>query len=193
MLDCVETESLIKILGKLDTLYLEKSPPIEVRKVYPDSLVKCIASIPKEDISIRCNTVTGYYEANKRLRAIYPDLSFDEKHDPPPPSNSSSTPGPPVRPQIGNDCIIAPSVKIGDRTSIKKSSIGSNCIIGEKVKITNSVIMDDVKIQDGCTVQGSIVCSKALIGANAEIKECVVTAGHEIVGVGKYSFVVVKG
>ena len=51
--------------------------------------------------------------------------------------------------QISADSKVAASVRVGERTSIKKSAVGPHCVIGKNVKIAGCVIMDHVEIKDG--------------------------------------------
>lgn len=51
---------------------------------------------------------------------------------------------------ISSDSKIAASVRVGERTAIKKSVVGPHCVIGKNVKIAGCVIMDHVEIKDGC-------------------------------------------
>ncbi|XP_015787751.1 translation initiation factor eIF-2B subunit gamma [Tetranychus urticae] len=190
LLDYVEEDEIYKAIENLDNFNLSHvtvNPDTkEKKKVYPDSAVKCYAVIQRDGISLRANTVTGYFEANKRLRAIFPNLPVKDKTSVP---STPTTPnvGPPVKVQIGADCLVSPSSRIGDKTSIKRSCIGDHCLIGEKAKIANCVIMNHVTVEAGCNIQGSIICNNAVICSSAEIKDCIVAANHKIATYGQFS------
>lgn len=51
--------------------------------------------------------------------------------------------------QVSADTLLAPSTRVGERTSIKKCIIGRHCILGKNVKLTNCVVWDYVVIADG--------------------------------------------
>ncbi len=71
---------------------------------------------------------------------------------------------------IGNNCQIAPTVKI-----IPPVLIGDNCRISSGASIeANSVIGDNVLIQEGVSIRQSIVWSNTYIGHNANLRACVV-------------------
>lgn len=188
LLDYVETDEVYKAIEALDDFNLDhetiKPTTREKKKIYPDSAVKCYALIQKEGISLRANTVTGYFEANKRIRALFPNLPKKEKGSVPT-TPTTPTPGPAIKTQIGADCLVSTSSRIGDKTSVKRSCIGDHCIIGEKAKIANCVLMNHVTIEDNCNIQGSIICNNAVICSSAEIKDCIVVASHKIVTYGK--------
>jgi len=51
--------------------------------------------------------------------------------------------------QVSTDSRVAASVRVGERTSIKKSAVGPHCVIGKNVKISGCIIMDHVEVKDG--------------------------------------------
>jgi len=74
------------------------------------------------------------------------------------------------RSTVSADSIIGSDVRMGDRSSLKKSIVGDHCSIGNNVKITNSIIMDHVTIADGCQVAGSVVCENCHIQSRLGIR-----------------------
>jgi len=50
--------------------------------------------------------------------------------------------------QVGPESMIGEGSKIGERCSVKKSSVGAHCIVGKNVKLVNTVVMDYVVIED---------------------------------------------
>jgi UDP-3-O-[3-hydroxymyristoyl] glucosamine N-acyltransferase len=97
------------------------------------------------------------------LRAMPPNLAnLPARHQPnpstpaPPPSTPSTADGKPVpvgnvdpKAQVSADTLLAPSTRVGERTSIKKCIIGRHCVLGKNVKLTNCVVWDYVVIADG--------------------------------------------
>ncbi|GJJ06382.1 hypothetical protein Clacol_000573 [Clathrus columnatus] len=82
--------------------------------------------------------------------------------------------------QISSDCIIGPSARISERTSVKQSIIGQHCVIGRHVRISNSIVLDHVVIEDGAKIDGCILGRSAHIGAKAELSKCVTQPGYEV-------------
>jgi translation initiation factor eIF-2B subunit gamma len=112
---------------------------------------------------VRVKTVASYHEANRQMAKIHvPDskekIAQDELG----------------RGVIGSESLVGPNVKVGARTSIKKSILGANCVLGDDVKLVNCVVMDGVLIKSGCTLSGTIVRSNAIVPENTESKDGVI-------------------
>lgn len=169
----IEGDELTDCLTLLDNVYLD-SPSEQINNAldYPKSKVKCFAYVPNEGICIRANTITGYFEANKRHKAVFPDVKIDSRME----NSNAESP----KAIISSDCVISPFVSIGDCTTVKKSFIAEKCVIKDKVKISNSVIMDDVTIGKNCIITGSIICNHVVIEDDVEIKDCIIIADHTI-------------
>lgn len=63
--------------------------------------------------------------------------------------------------QVGPDSMVGSGSSIGEKVSIKKSTIGQHCVIKDRVKITNSVVMDHVTIHEGYV--SNPPCSVAMV------------------------------
>lgn len=124
-----------------------------------DDRIGCYAFISQGGFCIRANTMAAYCEANRQIAA-----RNEERVDVNIPSKS----------QVGPDSMVGSGSSIGEKVSIKKSTIGQHCVIKDRVKITNSVVMDHVTIHEGCMIHGSVICGNAHINEGVELKDCVV-------------------
>ena len=146
-----------------------------ITNIYPESKIKCFTQIIGKDAHcIRANTIAGYFEANKLV--LENQASFIDKNNTL--NNETSNTEGANRSILGN-------IKIGEKTSIKRSIIGNGCAIGDKVKLTKSFLMENIVIEEGCNIQGSIICSNVHIGNNCEIKDCIIADSQNIVSLSK--------
>eukprot|EP01050_Picozoa_sp_SAG11_P008895 SAG11_NODE_805_length_7090_cov_11.551995_4_plen_442_part_00 len=72
---------------------------------------------------------------------------------------------------VGSETVIAADLKVGSRTSIKKSTVGSGCVLGDDVKIVNCVVMDGATIGNGCSLSGVIICPGATVEEGCDLKD----------------------
>ncbi|KAL1751673.1 nucleotide-diphospho-sugar transferase [Schizophyllum commune] len=82
--------------------------------------------------------------------------------------------------QISTDSIIGTSTQVGERASIKRSTIGKHCKIGKMAKITGCVLLDHCSVEDGAKLEGCILGKNTKIGAKADLSKCVTQAGYEV-------------
>ncbi|KAJ9092432.1 hypothetical protein QFC21_006814 [Naganishia friedmannii] len=144
---------------------------------------------------MRGNTVAGYWELNRQfLRAMPPNLAnLPVRSQPGAPNTASSAPAAPnadgkpaiisnvdPKAQVSADTLLAPSTRVGERTSIKKCIIGRHCVLGKNVKLTNCVVWDYVVIADGAKIENTILCNNVRIGEKAQIKDCELGAEFEV-------------
>ncbi|KAJ9114244.1 hypothetical protein QFC22_005696 [Naganishia vaughanmartiniae] len=145
---------------------------------------------------MRGNTVAGYWELNRQfLRAMPPNLANLPVRSQPGSANPAvSVPAAPnaeskpaivasnvdPKAQVSADTLLAPSTRVGERTSIKKCIIGRHCVIGKNVKLTNCVVWDYVVIADGAKIENTILCNNVRIGEKAQIKDCELGAEFEV-------------
>jgi len=117
-------------------------------------------------LAIRVNTIPSYFELNRHLLKddvyVSPGETVDQKA------------------QISSNCIVSATARIGERTTVKQSSIGQHCVIGKNVKITGSVIMDHVVIQDGAKVDNCVLAAYTRVGGHAQLTQCFTQPGFEI-------------
>lgn len=85
-----------------------------------------------------------------------------------------------VQTQVGADSLIGEDTKIGDRSSVKKSTIGAHCTIGKNVKIVNSIIMDHAVLEDNVKIEGCILCSGSKVCEKSTLKDCEVGGGFRV-------------
>lgn len=76
--------------------------------------------------------------------------------------------------------ILLPGVALGDKVTLKSTSVGRNCKLGNKCRLNNVVLMDGVTVGDNVVMQNSIVGSKCSIGDNCNLNDCQVASGTEI-------------
>lgn len=104
---------------------------------------------PKLATFIRANNLSTYMDSNRFILKIKSTTSTLMQ--------SSSA--------IGADSVVDPSVTLGEKSSIKLSSIKSNCIIGNKCRISGSVLLN------GATVADDVILENVIVGPNAVIKK----------------------
>ena len=76
--------------------------------------------------------------------------------------------------------ILLPGAAVGDKVTLKSTTVGRNCKLGNKCRLNNVVLMDDVTIGDNVVMQNSIVGFKCTIGDNCNLNDCQVASGTEI-------------
>ncbi|KAG0229722.1 translation initiation factor eIF-2B subunit gamma [Mortierella sp. GBAus27b] len=133
------------------------------------SPVRCKAFVlPKEIYCGRANTIPNYFETNRHY------TKTTDKVRNPGATNQVQT-------QVGADSLIGNDTKIGERSSVKKSTIGSHITIGKNVKIVNSIIMDHAIIEDNVKIDGCIICAGSKICEKSTLKDCEVGGGFQVV------------
>jgi translation initiation factor eIF-2B subunit gamma len=120
-----------------------------------DQNIVCSAYVLKNQTCIRANTIPNYLEANRSLIRKTPLISSDST----------------VKNIVG-DSLLADGVKIGERSSVKKSVVGSNCSIGSNVKIIQCVLMDNVIVEDGCKLENCILAHKVVLHQKCTLSNC---------------------
>ncbi|KAF9434536.1 hypothetical protein BGZ76_007850 [Entomortierella beljakovae] len=156
--------STLKLALKLSTT----QPPVNGDALKGDwvSPVNCKAFVLSKDIYCgRANTIPNYFEINRHYTK-----TTDQVRNP----GASSQ----VQTQVGADSLIGNDTKIGDRSSVKKSTIGSHVVIGKNVKIVNSIVMDHAVIEDSVKIDGCIICSGGKICEKSVLKDCEVGGGY---------------
>ncbi|KAF9173845.1 hypothetical protein BGX21_003267 [Mortierella sp. AD011] len=132
------------------------------------SRITCKAFVLSKDVYCgRANTIPNYFEINRHYTKI------TDKVRNPGVTNQ-------VQAQVGGDSLIGDDTKIGDRSSVKKSTIGSHVLIGKSVKIVNSIIMDHSIIEDNVKIEGCIICSGSKVCEKSALKDCEVGGGFRV-------------
>ncbi|KAF9113563.1 hypothetical protein BGX27_001270 [Mortierella sp. AM989] len=132
------------------------------------SPVSCKAFVLSKEIYCgRANTIPNYFEINRHYTKI------TDKVRNPGATNQVQT-------QVGADSLIGDDTKIGDRSSVKKSTIGSHVVIGKNVKIVNSIVMDHSIIEDNVKIEGCIICSGSKVCEKSALKDCEVGGGFRV-------------
>lgn len=70
--------------------------------------------------------------------------------------------------------LMGESGSVGERCTIRRSTIGHHVTIGCNVRITGSLIMDHVVIQDNCKLDGIIAGAKCTIRDACQLKDCAI-------------------
>ena len=81
---------------------------------------------------------------------------------------------------IGADALVDPSVTLGEKSSVKLSTIRNNCIIGKKCRISGSIILDGAVIEDECILENVIVGPNAHIGAKSKLTNSYVEGNYVV-------------
>jgi len=129
-------------------------------------IVKCLVYLFTNGYCINVNTIKSYQLANREIaKGDTPYLPFEPRSE----KNYFIDPTAEVTPtQVGPNCIIGTSTKLGAKCSVKFSIIGKHCKIGDNVRIENSIIMDHVSIEDRCVINGSIICNDAFVKSGSQ-------------------------
>ncbi len=98
----------------------------------------------KDGYAARANTIGTYAELNRQVLAATAIAVAASGHP-----RNPAIPSQPHQGQISSDSVVAPSARIGEKTSIKKSIIGPHCVIGKNVKLSGCTLMGHVEVQDG--------------------------------------------
>jgi translation initiation factor eIF-2B subunit gamma len=171
--DSAKTEALqmhsIACVDKMEQLALQLSSFAGFKgtsaSLTAPSLV-CHALVVSEQLCMRVNSIPSFMEANRQL-SLTPIESM-------PLPSSQRTKG------VSGDCAIGEGVQLGERVSVKHSTLGNHCSIGERAKITSCVLMDHVNIGEGTILQGCVVCSHAHIEERVNLKDCLVGANFTV-------------
>lgn len=81
---------------------------------------------------------------------------------------------------IGADALVDPSVILGEKSSVKLSTIRNNCIIGKKCRISGSIILDGAVIEDECILENVIVGPNVRIGAKSKLTNSYVEGNYVV-------------
>mmetsp|Transcript_43316 Transcript_43316/g.138328 ORF Transcript_43316/g.138328 Transcript_43316/m.138328 type:complete len:183 (-) Transcript_43316:186-734(-) len=138
----------------------------------------CYAFVAEEPaLACRINTVASLLETAREV-AAKPGLMgaepsrFDNYLHETASLGSKST--------VGAACVVGAGVKLGDKSSVKRSVIGYGCQIGNSCKIVNCVIMANVTIEDGAHLSHSVVCSHSIVRTRATIRDCTIGPGNVV-------------
>ncbi|KAF9090982.1 hypothetical protein BGX29_006664 [Mortierella sp. GBA35] len=133
------------------------------------SPVKCKAFVVAKDVYTgRANSIANYFELNRYYTKI-----TDKVRNPGATNQAQAG-------QVGADSLVGDDTKLGDRSSVKKSTLGAHITIGKNVKIVNSIVMDHVVLEDNVKIDGCIVCSGAKICEKSALKDCEVGGGFRV-------------
>ncbi|KEY69706.1 hypothetical protein S7711_03192 [Stachybotrys chartarum IBT 7711] len=70
------------------------------------------------------------------------------------------------------DTLIAESVTVEEKTSIKESVVGANCQINEGAKLFQCLLMDGVVVGKNCKLTKCILGKRCVIGDNSILTDC---------------------
>lgn len=83
---------------------------------------------------------------------------------------------------VGADSIIGTeNVRVGDKSSVKKSSISNNASIGKNCRITGSVIMEGAIVEDNVVIENTLVGPHAKVHSKSKLSNCTVGQSFIIV------------
>ena len=69
---------------------------------------------------------------------------------------------------------ISNSSVVGEKVTMKYSSIGRDVKIGDKAKINNAIVMDKAEVGSGCVIHNSVICEGVKIESNSNISDCMI-------------------
>ena len=175
------------------------------RKSKQDEQVRCLAVVVRLDSSLnsigevssstlprfiaRANTVATYLESNRwLLRAcqtqeeqsafVIPDIV--ESSIQPVIEPVEGTPNIAPSAQISQDSILGAHVRVGERASIKRSTIGHNCEIGRGARLSGCILMDGAKVGENVRLENVICCASSILGDRCTLKDCDVAPGVRV-------------
>ena len=121
----------------------------------------------------RANTIHSYFELNRLALGATASSGRDPTLIDP-------------KANIAADCLIGLSTRVGERSTVKRSTIGSHCVIGKNAKLSGCVLMEYCVVEDGAKLDGCILGKNTKIGAKAELTKCLTQAGYEVEAGGTY-------
>jgi len=149
------------------------------RDGWTDTLLKISSGNKKDRIGVivwekedgfvgRCNRVRSYGEVCRSA------LSHNFAHL----GNSNGMKYPPS--QVSPDCRVMGDLVLGEKSSLKKTSIGNEVAIGRYCKLVGCVLMDGVVVGDNVKLENCILCPGAKINNGVNLNECEVGTGFEV-------------
>lgn len=81
---------------------------------------------------------------------------------------------------IGADALVDPSTILGEKSSVKLTTIRNNCQIGNKCRISGSIILDGAIIEDECILENVIVGPNARIGKKSKLTNSYVEGNYVV-------------
>jgi translation initiation factor eIF-2B subunit gamma len=98
--------------------------------------------------------------------------------DSPDPVHDTVTLG--AKANLAAGCCAGARVALGEKASVKRSSLGAGVRLGRGVKVVGCVLLDGVIVGDGASLQGCAVGARARVGAGAKLRDCFVGPDVEV-------------
>lgn len=76
--------------------------------------------------------------------------------------------------------ILLPSSSVGEKVTLKSSTVGKGTKLGSRCRLNNVVIMDGASVGDHCILQNSVLGAGCVIGENCNLNDCQVAPGAEV-------------
>lgn len=76
--------------------------------------------------------------------------------------------------------ILLPGSTVGEKMTLKSSTVGKGAKLGGRCRLNNVVIMDGASVGDNCTLQNSVLGAGCVIGDNCTLNDCQVAPGVEV-------------
>jgi translation initiation factor eIF-2B subunit gamma len=115
----------------------------------------------------------------QRVTNVQSYLSLNK--DVPSHAHSSATPWPPVAGyQRKEQSVIGEECELGDKVTVKQSSVGRGCHVGARSKLNNCVIMDGVTIGENVTIQNTVVSALCVVEGNSNLNDCCMGSGAKV-------------
>ena len=169
--------------GNQFKMELQMSAGHAARRAFVDgSDFRCCCYILPHDAGycVRANELKAYVQAN--LDVSRGGVTEYEKASEAWVEDSACAPkeGNFVLKSFSADCSRGEGIEVGQRTSIKKSSVGPHCRIGSNVRLTNCILMDHVVVGDKVNMSNCVICADAEVQEGASLKDVQVAKGVTI-------------
>mmetsp|Transcript_9241 Transcript_9241/g.26007 ORF Transcript_9241/g.26007 Transcript_9241/m.26007 type:complete len:665 (-) Transcript_9241:104-2098(-) len=76
--------------------------------------------------------------------------------------------------------IVLPESSVGEKVTLKSSTVGKGAKLGGRCRLNNVVILDGASVGDNCILQNSVLGAGCIIGENCNLNDCQVAPGAEV-------------
>lgn len=76
--------------------------------------------------------------------------------------------------------LLLPGATVGEKVTLKSSTIGQGAKVGSRCRLNNVIIMDGVSVGDNCILQNSVLGARSVVLENCNLNDCQVAPGAEV-------------
>ncbi|KAJ1532156.1 hypothetical protein ONE63_000780 [Megalurothrips usitatus] len=154
----------------------------DMKSTFQDDKVRCYAYVANAtSFGLRVNTLQAYASINRKILQIWEKVTGGQPlvrlH---PGADIKST-------QVDDATMVGEMSLLSEKTSFRGTALGASCAILSRTRIADCVIMNNVKINEGCVLNNCILCDGVEIGANTELKDCLVGERHSVLSGEKHN------